>query len=181
MITLVFTVLAVLAIGFTVLVSLRPSEFRVVRTARIAAAPATVFSHINDFHKWEAWSPWAKLDPAAKNSFDGKASGTGAIFAWSGNRKVGEGRMMITESRPSELIRIKLDFFKPFKASNTAQFTFRPDGDRTLVEWSMAGRNNFMGKAIGLFMDCDKMVGGQFEQGLANLKSVTEGRVTASV
>src|SRR5215469_10388066 len=116
MITLVFTVLAVLAIGFTVLVSLRPSEFRVVRTARIAAAPATIFSHINDFHKWEAWSPWAKLDPAAKNSFDGKASGTGAIFAWSGNRKVGEGRMMITESRPSELIRIKLDFFKPFKA-----------------------------------------------------------------
>lgn len=168
-------VLAVIVIVFLVVVALRPSEFRVTRTASIAATPATLFDQINDFHKWEAWSPWAKLDPAARNSFEGKSAGTGAAFAWSGNSKVGEGRMTITESRPSELVQLRLEFMKPFKATNTAAFTFKSEGDQTVVAWSMAGRNNFMAKAIGLFINCDKMVGGQFETGLANLKSVTEG------
>jgi hypothetical protein len=180
MITLVFAVLAALAIGFTVLVSRQPSEFRVVRTARIAAAPATLFSYINDFRKWETWSPWAKLDPEARNSFDGKAEGVGAIFAWSGNSKVGEGRITITESRPSEFVGMELDFFKPFKATNTAEFILRPDGDRTLVEWSMSGRANFVAKAMGLFLNCEKMAGAQFEKGLSNLKSVTEDRVVVT-
>ncbi|MGQ0446544.1 MAG: SRPBCC family protein [Beijerinckiaceae bacterium] len=175
MFTTFLMVLAVIVIAFLVAVALRPSEFRVERTARIAAAPASVFEQINDFHRWESWSPWAELDPSARNSFEGKPAGEGAVFAWSGNTKVGQGRMTITESRPSELIRIKLDFMKPFRATNAATFTFKPEGDQTVVAWSMAGRNNFMGKAMGLFMNCDKMVGGQFETGLANLKSVTEG------
>ena len=174
MFTILLMVLAVVVIVFLIAVALRPSEFRVARTATIVATPATLFDQINDFHKWEAWSPWAKLDPAARNSFGGKSAGTGAIFAWSGNSKVGEGRMTITESRPSELIQIRLEFMKPFRATNTAAFTFKSEGDSTVVAWSMAGRNNFMAKAIGLFMNCDKMVGGQFETGLANLKSVME-------
>jgi hypothetical protein len=174
MFTIFLTLLAVIIIGLLIVIALRPSEFHVVRTARIPATPAIVFDQINDFHKWEAWSPWAKLDPAAKNSFEGKSAGTGAVFAWSGNRNVGEGRMTIIESRPSDLIRIKLEFMKPFKGTNATEFSFRPEGDQTALTWSMAGQNNFMAKAIGLFMNCDKMVGGQFETGLANLKSVTE-------
>ena len=174
MLTIFLIVLALILIGLLVLISLQPTEFRVIRTARISAAPAIVFDQINDFHKWEAWSPWAKLDPAAKNSFDGKSAGVGAIFAWSGNGKVGEGRMTITESRPSDLIRIKLEFLRPFKATNTTEFTFKPEGNQTAIAWSMAGRNNFMSKAMGLFMNCDKMVGGQFETGLANLRAVAE-------
>ncbi|QBR71839.1 polyketide cyclase [Beijerinckiaceae bacterium] len=174
MLTIFLIVLALILIGLLVLISLQPAEFRVIRTARVSAAPAIVFDQINDFHKWEAWSPWAKLDPAAKNSFEGKSAGTGSIFAWSGNGKVGEGRMTITESRPSDLIRIKLEFMRPFKATNTTEFTFKPEGNQTAIAWSMAGRNNFMSKAMGLFMNCDKMVGGQFETGLANLKSVAE-------
>jgi polyketide cyclase/dehydrase/lipid transport protein len=176
MFTTILLVVTAVAIAFLVAVARQPSEFRVVRTARIAAAPATLFSYINDFRKWETWSPWAKLDPAARNSFEGKAEGVGAIFAWFGNSKVGEGRMTIGESRPSEFVGIKLDFFKPFKATNTAEFIVRPDGDRTLVEWSMSGRANFVAKAMGLFVNCEKMAGAQFEKGLSNLKSVTEDR-----
>ncbi len=174
MFTTFLIVLAVIVIVFLVAVALRPSEFRVTRTARIAATPATLFDQINDFHKWEAWSPWAKLDPAARNSFEGKSAGTGAAFAWSGNSKVGEGRMTITESRPSELVQLRLEFMKPFKATNTAAFTFKPEGDQTVVAWSMAGQYNFLSKANRLFMNCDKMVGGQFETGLANLKQLSE-------
>jgi hypothetical protein len=129
---------------------------------------------VNDFHKWEEWSPWAKLDPAAKATFEGPSAGTGAIFRWAGNKEVGEGSMTITESRPSDLIRIRLEFLKPFAATNTAEFTFKPEGDQTAVTWSMAGQNNFMSKAICLFMDRDKMVGGKFEEGLAAMKSIAE-------
>jgi hypothetical protein len=109
-----------------------------------------------------------------KQTYDGTPAGTGAITAWAGNRDVGEGRMTITESRPGELIRIKLEFFKPFTATNTAEFTFKPEGNRTVVTWNMSGQNNFIAKAVHLFMDVDKMVGKDFEAGLANLKAVTE-------
>jgi hypothetical protein len=129
---------------------------------------------VNDFHNWTAWSPWAKLDPAMKQTYEGAPAGTGAVSTWAGNKDVGEGRMTIIESRPSELIRIKLEFFKPFAATNTAEFTFKPAGDQTAVTWSMAGEKNFMAKAFGLFMNMDKMIGDDFEKGLANLKSVTE-------
>ncbi len=129
---------------------------------------------MNDFHNWEAWSPWAKLDPAAKATFEGPSTGTGAIFKWAGNKEVGEGSMTITESRPSDLIRIKLEFLRPFEATNSAEFTFKPEGNRTAVTWSMEGKNNFIAKAVCLFMNMDKMVGGQFEQGLAQMKAVVE-------
>jgi hypothetical protein len=129
---------------------------------------------VNDFHKWEAWNPWARLDPAMKHAYAGAPAGTGAVYTWAGNREVGAGRMTMTESRPSDLIRIKLEFLTPFAATSTAEFTFKPEGDRTVVTWSMVGRNNFVAKAIHLVMDMDKMVGGNFEKGLADMKSVVE-------
>ena len=166
--------LAVIVVVFVGVVAMQPSDFRIVRTATMSAPAPAVFAQVNDFHNWEAWSPWAKLDPAAKNSFEGPSAGIGAIFRWAGNKEVGEGSMTITESRPSDLIRITLEFLKPFAATNSAEFTFKPDGDQTAVTWSMAGKNNFISKAICLFMNMDKMVGGKFEEGLAAMKSIVE-------
>ena len=160
--------------GFAIVVALQPSPFRVARSTTIAAPPATVFAQVNDFHQWEAWSPWAKLDPAAKNSFAGPAAGVGAIFRWVGNDQVGEGSMTILESKPGELVRIRLDFLKPMPGTSTADFTFAPVDGQTTVGWSMYGENNFIGRAMCMFMNMDKMVGGQFEQGLANMKTVAE-------
>ena len=170
----IFVGIVVIVVAFVVIVALQPSEFRVARSTTVSAPPAAVFAQVNDFHNWEAWSPWAKLDPAAKVTFEGPSAGEGAIFRWVGNEEVGEGSMMITESRPSDLVRIKLEFLKPFAAINTAEFTFKPEGNRTAVTWSMFGKNNFIAKAFCLFMNMDKMVGGQFEKGLASMKSVTE-------
>jgi hypothetical protein len=170
----IFIGIAVILVAFVVIVALQPSDFRIARSINISAPPATVFAQVNDFHNWEAWSPWAKLDPTAKATFEGPSAGEGAIFRWVGNEEVGEGSMMITESRASDLIRIKLDFLKPFAATNTAEFTFKPEGNRTVVTWSMFGANNFIAKAFCLFMNMDEMVGGQFEKGLASMKSVTE-------
>lgn len=167
--------LAFIAILFIVVIAGQPDEFKVVRSAKMAAPPDAVFAHVNDFHKWEAWSPWAKMDPACKNSFEGAPAGTGAAFSWAGNRKVGEGRMTILESQPGELIRIKLEFLKPFQATNTAEFVFLAQGGQTVVTWSMFGKNNLMGKMFGLVMNCDKMIGGDFDKGLAAMKSVVEG------
>ena len=180
MITNILTAVAGIIVALVIIVAMQPSDFRITRTATIPAPASVVFAQVNDFHKWEAWSPWAKLDPAAKNSFEGAASGEGAIFRWAGNKEVGEGSMTLMESRPNELIQIKLEFLKPFQGTNTAEFTFKPEGNQTVVTWSMYGKNNFMSKAFGLIMNCDKMVGGQFEQGLANLKSVTETEITTN-
>jgi hypothetical protein len=166
--------LAFIAIIFFVIIAGRPDEFIVSRSTKISAPPAIVFAQVNDFHKWEAWSPWAKMDPACKNSYDGAAAGVGAGFAWDGNKKVGAGRMTILESRPGDLIRIKLEFLKPFKATNTAEFTFKSNGNQTAVAWSMTGKNNFFFKVFGLFVDCDKMIGKDFEKGLAAIKAVAE-------
>ena len=174
MLKIILISLAVIVAVFVVIVATRPSEFRVARSAAISAPPAAVFAQVNDLHKWEAWSPWAKLDPAMKTAYEGAPAGAGAVQTWTGNKEVGEGRVTIVESRPSDLIRFKLEMFKPFAATNAVEFSFKPEGDRTIVTWSMAGRNNFISKAVGLFLDCEKMVGGQFEQGLAQLKSVVE-------
>lgn len=157
-----------------VLVATRPTEFRVTRTATIAAPAAAVFAQVNDFHKWEAWSPWAKRDPQMKQTYGGAPAGEGATYAWQGNNEVGEGRMTLIESRPGELIRIKLEFLKPFAATNMAEFTFRPEGQGTFVSWSMDGRNNFVSKAMGLIMNMDKMIGRDFEKGLAAIKTIAE-------
>ena len=165
----------VVVIGvFCVIVATRPSDFRVERLAVVAAPAPVVFAQVNDLHNWDAWSPWAKLDPAAKQTFDGPRAGTGAAFAWAGNNQVGEGRMTITESRPNELVQIRLDFVKPLAGTNAAEFTFTPQGNQTAVRWTMTGRQNFITKTVCIFMSMDKMVGGQFEQGLAQMKSVAE-------
>jgi uncharacterized protein YndB with AHSA1/START domain len=175
MLVKVLVALAVIVAGALVVVATRPAEFRVTRTGTIAAPPATVFAQVNDFHKWEAWNPWGKLDPAMKESYEGAPAGVGAVYTWTGNSQVGEGRMTITESRPNELIRIKMEFLKPFAATSTAEFTFRPEGNQTAVTWTMEGTNNFMAKAMHLVMNMDRMIGGQFEKGLAAMKSVAEG------
>ena len=166
--------LLLLLLVLAVIVALQPSQYRVERSVTVAAPPAVVFPQVNELKKWEAWSPWAKMDPAMKQTYEGPAAGTGASYAWAGNNQVGEGRMTITESRPSELIRFHLEFFKPMAGTNTAEFTFKPEGDQTTVTWSMTGDKNFIAKAMCLFMSMDKMVGGQFEKGLADLKSVAE-------
>lgn len=162
------------AIIFAGIVSKRPAEFRVTRSIFISAPPALVFAQVNDFHNWQAWSPWAKLDPAAKETFSGSAAGNGATFAWSGNKNVGAGSNTIIESLPHERIKLRLEFIRPFKAVNNAEFTFKLQGNQTAVTWSMFGQNNFMSKLMGLFMNCEKMLGSQFEQGLTQLKAVSE-------
>jgi hypothetical protein len=159
-----------------VFVALQPSRYRVTRKAAIAAPPPVVFAQVNDFHNWEAWSPWAKLDPAAKNTFEGPSAGPGAIFRWSGNDQIGEGNMTIMESRPDELIRIKLEFIRPMAGTSDVEFEFQPVRDQTAVSWTMTGENNFIGKAFCLFMNMDKTVGGDFEKGLALLKTAAESK-----
>src|ERR1043165_2819590 len=130
--------LAFIALLFVIVVAGQPCEFKVTRTAKISAPPERVFPHVNNLHQWEAWSPWAKLDPNAKNSFSGPDAGTGAAMAWEGNCKIGVGKMTITDSQPGGIVRFRLDFEKPMKATNTAEFTFLPDGGGTIVAWSMA-------------------------------------------
>ncbi len=166
--------LVVILIVFCVVVALQPAHYGVERTAVISAPAAMVFTQVNDFHNWQAWSPWAKLDPSIKQTYEGVPSGAGAIYTWVGNNKVGEGRMTITESRPSDLIKIKLEFVKPFASTCATEFTFKPEGNQTRTTWSMSGENNFIAKAFCLFMNMDKMVGGDFEKGLAQMKSVVE-------
>ena len=174
MLKIILIALAVIIVVLAVIVALQPSEFRVERSATMAAPAPTVFAQVNDFHKWEAWNPWGKIDPAMKQTYEGAPAGTGAVYTWTGNKEVGEGRMTIIETRPSELIRIKMEFFKPFAGTSTAEFTFKPEGNQTVVTWSMAGENNFMAKAVHLVMNMDKMIGDQFEKGLASMKSVVE-------
>jgi uncharacterized protein YndB with AHSA1/START domain len=161
-------------------VAMQPSEFRVVRSAIIPAPPAEVFAHINDLRKWDAWSPWEKIDPALKKTFDGPPAGPGASFAWTGNAEVGQGRLTIVDSRAPELVRIRLEMIKPIAATNAVEFTLAPAGEHTRVTWSMRGENGFVSKAIGLVMDMDRMIGGQFEKGLANLKSVAQAEAKKS-
>jgi uncharacterized protein YndB with AHSA1/START domain len=163
-----------LVVVLVIVITLQPADYRVVRSATISAPPQAVFAQVNDFHKWEAWSPWAKLDPAAKNTFEGAPAGTGAVFKWSGNDKIGEGHMAILESRPGELVRIQLDFIRPFEAGCTTEFQFKPEGDQTAVTWTMSGKNNLIGKAFCLVMNMDKTVGGDFERGLAQMKAAAE-------
>lgn len=168
-------VIAILIVTVIVAASTRPNEFRVSRSAVIPAAPAVVFGHVNDLHKWDAWSPWAKLDPNSKVTFAGPQEGVGSSMAWAGNGDVGEGKMTITESKPNELILMRLDFLKPMEGTSTTEFAFKPDAGGTVVTWTMSGTNSFAAKAISLVMDCDKMMGGYFEQGLDNMKKAVAG------
>jgi hypothetical protein len=157
-----------------VVVLLQPATYQVERSTTINAPAPVVFAQVNDFHNWNNWSPWAKLDPAMKQTFGGAPAGTGATYAWTGNKEVGEGRMTITDSHPSDLVKIKLEFLKPFAATSNTDFTFTPQGNQTLVKWKMVGDNNFVAKAFHLVMNMDKMIGGDFEKGLAQMKAVAE-------
>lgn len=174
MIAKILIAIAVVLAVLAVVIAMRPDEFRVSRSASVAVPPAKVFTQVNDLRKWEGWSPWAKIDPGMKKNYQGPEAGAGAGYSWAGNSQVGEGNMTITESRPDELVRMRLEFLKPFKGTNDVEFTFKPEGNRTVVTWAMSGRNNFMSKAMGLFMNCEKMVGGQFEQGLSQMKAAAE-------
>jgi len=166
--------LAVLLAILLVVVATRPSTYRVERSATAAAPADVVYAQIADFHRWAAWSPWEKLDPGMKKTFEGPAMGQGAGYHWSGNDKVGEGSMTVTSARPGEQVVIRLEFLKPWASTNTTTFQLAPEGGGTRVAWIMEGHNDFMGKAVTLFMDMDKMIGADFERGLAQLKSVAE-------
>jgi len=172
----ILAAVAAVVVIFLAVVALQPSDFRIERSATMAAPAPAVFAQVNDLRSWQAWSPWEKIDPQLKRTYEGPQAGTGAAYAWAGNQDVGEGRMTITESRPGERILINLEFFKPFAATNTAEFSFKPAGDDTAVTWSMTGKNNFLSKAICLFVNMDRMVGGMFEQGLQQMKSVVESK-----
>lgn len=171
----ILIVLAILIAGILALATTQPDDFKVTRTATIDAAPSAVFPHVNNLHKWQEWSPWAKMDPQAKTEFTGPVAGKGAAMSWDGNFSVGKGTMTISNSKPNTLIAFNLDFQKPMKANNTAEFTFKEEKKgQTTVTWTMMGKNNYMGKVIGLIMNCEKMVGTQFENGLADLKAIVE-------
>lgn len=174
MLNLILFLIPLAIIIILVLASRQPADFKVTRTDSISASASAIFPHVNTLQLWNAWSPWAKLDPNSKTTFEGPTAGVDAKMSWAGNNKVGVGSMTILESRPDEYIQFKLEFQKPMKATNIAEFSFKPEGDQTTVTWTMTGTNNFMGKVMGLVINCDKMVGGQFEKGLADLKTVVE-------
>jgi hypothetical protein len=175
--------LAALVVVLIALIATRPADFRITRTALMRGPASAAFAQVNDFHQWESWSPFVKYDPNAKLTYEGPTSGVGAKYSWDGNSKAGAGVSTITESRPSELVRMRLEFLRPFKATNIAEFTFQPQGDQTAVTWSMSGKNNFMAKAFHLVVNCDKMIGKEFEEGLSNMKRLVEQapRSTAAV
>jgi hypothetical protein len=172
----IFLAFVALLAVLCVVVASQPEDFRVARSATFNASPAAVFEQVNDLHKWDAWSPWAKLDPNAKSTFEGPAAGKDAKMSWDGNADVGAGSMTIVESKPNELVRIKLDFVRPFEGTSDVEMKVEPVGDQSKLTWSMAGKNNFIAKAISLVIDCEKMCGDQFDQGLSNLKGVVEAQ-----
>jgi hypothetical protein len=165
-----------LVIVLIVVIAMQPSDFRILRRKQIAAPAATVYDQLNELAKWQSWSPWENLDPNLKRTYDGPPAGEGAKYAWSGNSKVGEGRMTVVDSRPGELVRIKLEFIRPFQATNTSEFALEPIENQTVVTWSMTGKSTLMGKAFGLVMNMDKLIGADFEKGLTRLKLVSEGK-----
>lgn len=172
LLTIALIVAALLAIILLV-AAFRPAAFCVARSTTIAAPPLVIFGHVNDLTKFQQWDPWSKMDPTTKHSYSGPSTGVGAAQSWTG-QKTGAGRMTITESRPGELVRMRLEFMKPFAATNTVDFTFRPEGGQTVTTWSMSGVNHFFFRLMGLFMSMEKICGPRFESGLADLKTIAE-------
>jgi len=166
--------LAIVIFIFLIVVAMQPGTYSVTRSLTIPAAPEVVFPHVNELKKWAAWNPWEKLDPSMKLTYDGPEAGVGASYSWVGNSDVGEGKMTITGSKPNESIQFKLEFFKPMAGVSDTEFSFKPQGNQTEVTWAMSGKNNFIAKAMCLFMNMDKMIGGQFEKGLGDLKAIVE-------
>jgi hypothetical protein len=176
LITIVAIVLAIAILIVLGLASAKPDTFSVRRSVVMQAPAEAIFPLINSFHQWAKWSPWENKDPAMKRDYSGAESGKGAVYAWDGNKNVGSGRMEILDASSPSKITIKLDFFKPFEGHNTAEFTFvrERDASATNVIWVMQGPSSFMTKMMQVFMDLDKMIGRDFEAGLANLKTLTE-------
>ena len=175
----VLGVVAALVVVFVAVVATRPGEFTVERSAVVDAPADVVFARVDGFKSWDLWSPWSKLDPAMTKTLTGPEAGKGAHYAWKGNDQVGSGNMTVTESTPpaptaAGKVVMDLNFTEPFEAANVTTFNITPDGDKSKVSWVMTGKNNFMSKAAGLFMDMDKMIGADFEKGLADLKALTE-------
>ena len=170
---IVITVAALLIATVLIVAASKPDEFRIARSAAIGAPPEVIYPLIADFHRWTEWSPWETLDADLKRSYGGANSGTGATYAWQG-RKAGAGQMEIVGVTQPHLISISLEFIKPFKASNMAEFAIRPDADGAVVTWTMTGKRNLLAKVMGTFLNLDKMVGKDFETGLANLKKIAE-------
>src|SRR5258707_4306168 len=177
MFEIIAIIAVVLAIAIAIILGLaatKPNTFSVQRATTVKAPPEKIFSLIDDFHRWGSWSPYENKDPAMKRSYSGAASGTGAVYAWEGNKNVGSGRMEILDASAPSKITIKLDFFTPFEAHNTAEFTMLPQGDATNLAWLMHGPLPFMGKVMHVFINMDRMVGKDFEAGLINLKRLGE-------
>jgi uncharacterized protein YndB with AHSA1/START domain len=166
--------LVLLAGAAAVVVWLQPDDYRLTRSAVIAAPASAVFAKVNDLNRWEDWSPWAKLDPNAKVTFDGPSAGVGAVFRWDGNDKVGAGTMTIIESRPNERVATRSDFVKPFEGTSRSDFIFSQMGQETNVIWTMTGTHNFISKAMCLVMSMEAMLGPDVERGLVQLKDAVE-------
>jgi len=174
MLKIIAIVLAVLVVAILGLAMTKPDSFSVQRKTSIQAPPDKIFPLINDFHNWNSWSPWEKLDPGMNRTHSGAQNGKGAVYEWDGNSKVGKGRMEITDASAPSKIAIKLDFLKPFEGHNIAEFTLEPQGDSTNVTWTMHGPSPFVSKIMQVFMSMDKLIGKDFDSGLANLKTVAE-------
>jgi uncharacterized protein YndB with AHSA1/START domain len=173
-IAIIAIVLAIAIAIVLILAATKPDTFSVQRSATIKAPPEKIYPLIYDFNQWKGWSPWENRDPAMKRTYSGAAAGEGAVYAWDGDKNVGSGRMEILDaSAPSKIV-IKLDFLTPFEAHNTAEFTMLPQGDATNLTWLMHGPAPFISKLMHVFMNIDRMVGKDFEAGLANLKRLTE-------
>ncbi len=174
MIKTIAIIIVVLIAAILIYAATRPDTFRVERSLSIKAPPEKIFPHINDFHQWQAWSPWEKIDPAAKTNHSGANNGVGAVYEWNGNNEVGQGRMEIIESSPPSKVILKIDFIKPFEGHNTIEFTLVPQADTTTVTQAMYGSSPYLSKVMCLFFSMDKMVGSKYEEGLATLKVIAE-------
>ena len=170
----------VVLVAFVGFVATRPDTYHVERSAVVAAPPEAVFAALADFKTFPEWSPWAKRDPAMRTTLSSPSSGVGATYAWEGNNDVGKGKMTIVESTSPTKLRQKLEFLEPFASEADTGFEIKPEGTSSKVTWSMDGKANFMSKAMSVFMDMDKMIGKDFEDGLANLKRVVESAKPAA-
>ncbi len=174
MLKIIAPIVIVLVAALLIFAATRPDTFRLQRSITINAPPEKIFPFINDFRHWPSWSPWEKMDLGMKKTHSGSSQGRGAVYEWDGNKDVGTGRMEVLDSIPASKILIKLDFFKPFEAHNTAEFTLTPSAGSTQVTWAMYGPQPYLMKVMGLFCSPERMIGPQFETGLANLKTISE-------
>lgn len=171
---MIIAIIVLLLAAFLLYVATLPDHFRVERSLTFQAGAEQIFPLINDFHEWEAWSPWEKADPAVQRTYSGAESGKGAIYAWKGNKQLGEGKMEILDTQPFNYLRLQINFYKPFAAQNTIEFRLEEKDGSTVVSHAMYGPSNFMSKLMSLFFSMDKMVGGKFDEGLHSLKNIVE-------